>query len=256
MNDQCVAASRRYNEAFHNLHGRLPEVRINNGWIKINDMNKSLRPYEVLEMANNLDRRAREERPTQNRIVAELAEEAEMSREQREHREVIMRIRNSIQRRQEEENSVWDVRDELNARVQAQITNEVKNVVDNAPSNINVSGWRKHIRKDTMILFFNRLFENAGTSAFTMQRMMDRFISTGSFGDDEPDCDDCDIQREVEYLNEKMNEKDNSYRRLHGKLEDSKKNIKKLENIIKRKNKEMKELKKNSVVFSMDEVNF
>lgn len=259
MSEQSVIAVRRYNQAFHNVHGRLPDVRINHGWIRVNNSPKSFRPAEILEMADNLDRRAREE-PRPNRIIAEMAEARinERDRELDERRQIIMRLRNDILAEHEHENSVWDVRDELNARVQAQIQNEVKEVVldNNNESGVPLTGWKKTIRKDTMVMFFNRLFEKAGHSAHVMQRMMDHFVHTGQFGE-EPDCEDCgmqeELQEELEYINDKLSDMRRERDHYRENISTKSIEIKKLKDKILKSDKQMNELKKNSILFSMDE---
>lgn len=249
MSEQCVVAARRYNEAYHQLHGRLPEVHINNGWIRINDMDKSLRPIDVLEMAARLERRSREDRP--------LNGESIRRQQERERRELMRRLRNDLRER-EESSSVWDVRNELNARVQAQIQNEVKQVVldDNNESKVKITGWREFIRKDTMVMFFNKLFEKCNHSAFEMQRMMDHFIHFGRLSN-EPDCDECEIHGEIENLQERVYQRERETKRTRILLDESTNKIKSLEKKILERDMKMKDLKKNSILFSMDdEVSF
>lgn len=236
MSSQCVAAVRIYNDAYHQVHGRLPEIHINRGWIRIDGVNKSLRPNEVVQMAGRLRERARMERP-----------------EEHQHRMFIENLRESIRRNIDNENSVWDVRDELSARVQAQIKQETERLVAyNNESGIKTTGWREHIRKDTMILFFNRLFEKSGNSAFAMQRMMENFISFGRF-DDENDCHECDLRGELESMYEKIHEFEHTIDIYKSDISNRNHKIALMENVIRDIKKEKEELKKNSVIFSMDE---
>jgi molybdopterin converting factor small subunit len=220
---ESIEAVRMYTQAYHELHGRMPDIRTNNGWIKLPNGN-SYRPFEIREMASTLRRRAREEE-------LEIRWETE-----------------------EDESSVWDVRDELKTRVREQIKEELKQVVldDNNESHVQLSGWRKHIRKDTMVMFFNRLFERAGNSAFDMQRMMDDFVHNGRFSD-ESNCGNCEIIEELEYLKEDYAEKEEQNISFHHRLRNKQREINELQTVISELRKEMKELKKNSVIFSMDE---
>ena len=262
MTNETVETIRMYNQAYHAVHGRLPNVRTNNGWIRVNDSPKSFRPHQVRLMADRLRRRAREEdRP--NRIVAEMAHERERIREHEEakesHGEFISMLRESLREREQERNDVWDVREELNARVKNQIEQEAEaafNAVKDNDIHVNIQGsWKEYVNKNTIIMFLNRLYEKAGHSAFDMQRMMDIFIHTGDFHDDEkPDCDECDVTMELEYLRDKLDSTQDSISKYRARIRSRNNDIDSLKRNILNLQREMAELKKNSIVFSMDEI--
>jgi hypothetical protein len=251
MSNQTVETIRMYNQAYHDVHGSLPNVRTNNGWIRINNSPKSFRPHEVREMAENLQRRAREDQPREN--IERIQEERE------NHSELINMLRESIRERERQANDIWDVREELNARVQAQIEQEAEALFDDVKDDdVHVriqKGWKSYVNKNTIIMFLNRLYEKAGNSAFDMQRMMDIFIHTGDFhDDDEPDCDECDVAMELEYIRDKIEEKNTEIGNFRHRIRIKDKEIELLKNQLLKKKMEMQELKNNSVVFSMDEI--
>jgi len=236
--NETVSAIRRYTTAYHNLHGRFPNIRSNNGWIKLNNFSKSLRPFEVMEMAANLERRAAESNTTERQNRSELIRRIMMERETEDS----------------QESSVWDVREELHARVQAQIQEETKAVFETKDDmHTQIRGWKDHVNKDSMIMFLNRLFEVAGNSAFMMQRMMDDFIETGHFSN-RVDCDECDVKMELENLYDSLERKEEIISDYKDRVLKRNNMIGKLENKVRSLRKEIMELKSNSIIFSMDEI--
>lgn len=263
---QCEEAVRRYSDAYLRVNGVVPEVHINRGWIKIEQFDRSYRPWDVHQMAERLERRRRIEHRIED-------QDTDVSME--EHQRFVERLRRDLARREreyrgdnarnifralqppEEDSSIWDVREELNARVQSQIQEEVENAISNNESN-NESGdmkWPDHIRKGSIINFFNALFEKANHNTRLMQVMIDSFISNGYF-DEEKDCDECELHKEIEIMRKTIYDRDNEIEHLKEKRQEHKLRIRVLENQLIEKNKNLQKLKNNSIIFSMDEVPF
>ena len=127
--------------------------------------------------------------------------------------------------------------------------------------------WRNNLSNDIINLFLDELLRKCGFSLFKTERFMQNFICGGDLSDckintdaDEFICDpeNCDalteaferiesIEEECEALKETNNE-------LKNTLIESEESIKVLIEDLDENRKKYKELKKNSVLFSMDDI--
>jgi hypothetical protein len=146
---------------------------------------------------------------------------------------------------------VWDVRNELRNRVESQIEKETEKIItDKNESNVKMQGWKTQIRKDVLVLFLNKLFEKASFSSYTMQRMMDQYIQYGYFENN--NCNNCELHDEVEYARESLYEREQQLSEAKDIITIKSETISNYKKRLRKTEEKLNELKKNSVVFSMD----
>jgi len=136
--------------------------------------------------------------------------------------------------------------------------------IDNFRYDSNNPLWKKYIKKDLMEMFFQKLFENNGHSAFQMERAMKDYALGGGttpYIKKKNDCDECYLKDELDSLEDEShdirNENTNLTNTIHDlkdkiiEMKDERENLK--DEITDMKD-EHEKLKENSVFFSMDDL--
>jgi len=122
--------------------------------------------------------------------------------------------------------------------------------------------WKNYIKKDLREMFFQKLFENNGHSAFQMERAMKDYALGGTpYIKKKNDCDECYLKDELDSLKDEShdirNENTNLTNTIHDlkdkiiEMKDERENLK--DEITDMKD-EHEKLKENSVFFSMDDL--
>lgn len=128
----------------------------------------------------------------------------------------------------------------------------------------NSFGWKNYITKDIIVLFLDKLYNECGNSPFDLERYMKDYICNENIPDERVD----DLQEELYNLENKYDNLENKYDNLLSKydiLEQELFGVKKQNHsqnasieyyqyTIEKKNKIISELKKNSIIFSMNDM--
>lgn len=236
-------AMSNFKDAYFEHHGRYPHLQENHGWIRIDGSPKSYRPTQLMKMADGL--RMRSPGPYsdgfKNRIIAELAEP------EKKAVRISKTYRIQMPGGKKVDTDVWDVSD------------QVKKTLNRDDLTIKPGTWKTHIKKNTIMLFLNRLCEKFNNSPFDMDKAMGHFIYTGELNDRWENETLEEMNEEILSLRKKLKAKEanmehtirqkNLYR---DKVSIANQEIDTLKAFINQQERDMVELKKNSVVFSLD----